>query len=114
MLEIDKEVLTQVVASTVEFHKKSHPTGFYDAGSIVQPYHIFLQAKQDKQDQEDKQNGKKVKPRKRSSITVTEIHRELERMIKTKELSSEFSWLDPRVTEAREQRIKEQQERQGF
>lgn len=113
MLEIDKEVLTRVVAFTVEFHKKSNPFGFYDSGSIVQPYHICLQAKQDEQDEKDKLAGKKVKPRKKSSITVTEIHRELERMIKVGELSSEYSWLDPRAIEAREQRIKEQQERYG-
>lgn len=113
MSEVDREVLTRTIAHHVEFLKQSHPSGFYSPGSIVQPYHIFLKGKQDEQDERDRLEGKKVKPRKPSSITVTEIQREVEVMIGLGMLSNEFSWLDPRAIAEREKRIKEQEERYG-
>ncbi len=113
MSEIDREMLKKAVDSAVQFHKTSHPSGFYNPGSIIQPYNIFLNGKQDEEDKQDKLKGKKVKPRKKSSITVTDIKREVETMIHRGELSNEFSWLDPRAIEEREKRIKEQEERFG-
>lgn len=114
MSEVDREVLTHTIAHAVEFLKKSHPSGFYNPGSIIQPYHIFLKGKQDEQDEQARLEGKKVKPRKPSTITVTEIQREVEVMIGLGQLSNEFSWLDPRAIAEREKRMKEHEKRYGY
>lgn len=94
MVEVDKEVLKEAVAGVVSIMKVSMPHNFYDAGTIVGPYHILLE-------------GKHGKPKKPSKVTVTEIYRELEWMIKRGEIEARFSWLDPKAIEEREQRTRE-------
>jgi|GEM_PF-5440547 len=94
MVEVDKEVLKEAVAEVVAIMRVSMPHSFYDAGTIVVPYHIRLE-------------GKYGKPQKLSRVTVTEIHREIEWMIKSGELDSEFSWLDPKAIEEKEKRVRE-------
>lgn len=94
MVEIDKEVLKEAIAGVVSIMEVSTPHSFYDAGTIVMPYHIRLQSKYGK-------------PKKRTNVTVTEIHREIEWMIKSGEIAAKFSWLDPKAIEEREKRIEE-------
>lgn len=94
MVEVDKEVLKEAVAGVVAIMRVTSPHSFYDAGSIIMPYHIRLE-------------GKYGKPKKPSKVTITEIHREIEWMIKSGELDSEFSWLDPKAIEAQKKRVQE-------
>ncbi|WP_460116612.1 hypothetical protein [Pseudomonas sp. S2_C03] len=94
MVEVDKEVLKEAVAAVVSIMEVSTPHLFYDAGTIVMPYHIRLE-------------GKYGKQKKASKVTVTEIHRELEWMIKSGEIEERLSWLDPKAIEEREQRARE-------
>lgn len=100
MVEVDKEVLKEAVAGVVAIMEVSMPHNFYDAGTIVGPYHIHLE-------------GKHGKPKKPSNVTVNEIHREIESMIKSGEIDTKLSWLDPKAIEEREKRIREMNAKYG-
>ncbi|WP_336341231.1 hypothetical protein [Pseudomonas atacamensis] len=95
MIEVDREVLKEAVAGTVAIMSKNMPNSFYDAGVIIMPYFIHYEAK----------HGALKK--KAHRVTVTEIQRELEWMIKSGEIEKKFSWLDPKAIEEREKRIQE-------
>lgn len=93
MDEVDREVLKEAVAQIRKIMSSSMPNNFYDAGTIIQPYFILLDAK-------------RGQPKRRTGVDVNVIQRELELMMHRGEIEKDNSWLDPKAIAEKEARVK--------